>query len=285
MAALPTAFHNNHYNNMASYTKCTKIFWGLVFLSTLFNSSSDGSGAIVKSLPGFPGELPFVLQTGYISVNDSELFYYFIESQGNPQEDPLFLWLTGGPGCTSLSGILYEIGPLELDIHNYIGGLPKLLYYPYAWTKTASIIFLDSPVGTGFSYSRTEQGWATSDSESANQAYQFLIKWLDENPKYLLNQLFIGGDSYSGIIVPLVTKKIIVGNEAGLKPHLNMLGYLLGSPTTDEFLNSNSKISFAHRMALISDKLYEFVLHIPFDTNSAQNIHQFLKNLLFPSPQ
>lgn len=46
----------------------------------------------------------------YISVGDSELFYYFIESQGNPQEDPLFLWLTGGPGCSSFNGLIYEIG-------------------------------------------------------------------------------------------------------------------------------------------------------------------------------
>lgn len=46
----------------------------------------------------------------YISVGDSKLFYYFIESQGNPQEDPLFLWLTGGPGCSSFCGLVYEIG-------------------------------------------------------------------------------------------------------------------------------------------------------------------------------
>ena len=46
----------------------------------------------------------------YISVDDSELFYYFIESEGNPQEDPLFLWLTGGPGCTAFSGLIYEVG-------------------------------------------------------------------------------------------------------------------------------------------------------------------------------
>ncbi|XP_021643002.2 serine carboxypeptidase-like 18 [Hevea brasiliensis] len=230
--------------------------WRLLLLLVLLPHVAF-SGQIVKYLPGFDGELPFKLETGYVSVGDSELFYYFIESQGDPQEDPIFLWLTGGPGCSSFSGIIYEIGPLEFDINRYKGGLPKLKYYPYAWTKTASFIFLDAPVGTGFSYSRTPQGWLTSDSESAEQSYQFLRQWLLEHPQYLLVQLFIGGDSYSGITVPLITQKVVEANEAMVYPYLNLKGYLLGSPATDQLLNANAKIIFAHRMALISDQLYE----------------------------
>jgi serine carboxypeptidase-like clade 1 len=47
--------------------------------------------------------------------------------------------------------------------------------------QTASIIFLDAPVGTGFSYARTPEGWPSSDSESAEQSYQFLRKVLHKN--------------------------------------------------------------------------------------------------------
>ncbi|GMP38612.1 hypothetical protein CsSME_00009789 [Camellia sinensis var. sinensis] len=226
-------------------------------LLLLLSAQSVLGGHIVKYLPGYDGELPFKLETGYIRVNESELFYYFIESQGNPQEDPILLWLTGGPGCSSFCGLVYEIGPMEFVIQNYTGGLPKLRYYPYAWTKTASIIFLDEPVGTGFSYSRTADGWPTSDSKSAEQSYQFLRKWFDEHPQYLAVQLFVGGDSYSGITVPLVTKKIVDGNKDGVKPFMNLKGYLLGSPRTDSVIDENSKVVFAHRMALISDEIYE----------------------------
>ncbi|KAF2320832.1 hypothetical protein GH714_031126 [Hevea brasiliensis] len=161
--------------------------WRLLLLLVLLPHVAF-SGQIVKYLPGFDGELPFKLETGYVSVGDSELFYYFIESQG----------------------------PLEFDINHYKGGLPKLKYYPYAWTK-----------------------------------------WLLEHPQYLLVQLFIGGDSYSGITVPLITQKVVEANEAMVYPYLNLKGYLLGSPTTDQLLNANAKIIFAHRMALISDQLYE----------------------------
>lgn len=51
----------------------------------------------------------------YIGVGEKEevqFFYYFIESENEPEDDPLMLWLTGGPGCSALSGLLYEIGTL-----------------------------------------------------------------------------------------------------------------------------------------------------------------------------
>jgi hypothetical protein len=43
-------------------------------------------------------------------LNESQLFYYFVESQRNPSQDPLMLWLTGGPGCSVLSAFLFESG-------------------------------------------------------------------------------------------------------------------------------------------------------------------------------
>lgn len=49
----------------------------------------------------------------YVGVGESDqdqLFYYFVQSDTNPQEDPLVLWLTGGPGCSAWSGLVYEIG-------------------------------------------------------------------------------------------------------------------------------------------------------------------------------
>lgn len=54
-----------------------------------------------------------VLLNSYVGVgetDDVQLFYYFVESQRSPSLDPLMLWLTGGPGCSSLVSLLYESG-------------------------------------------------------------------------------------------------------------------------------------------------------------------------------
>nr|GMD36508.1 serine carboxypeptidase-like 17 [Ipomoea batatas] len=217
------------------------------------------AGSPVKFLPGFDGPLPFHLETGYMGVGKNEevqLFYYFIKSDSNPEEDPLILWITGGPGCSPLRAIIQEIGPLLIEPVEYNGSLPRLLPFPYSWTKVASFIFLDLPVGTGFSYATTSNGAQSDNLLTGNNAYEFLRKWLADYPEFISNPFYVGGDSYSGITVPIVTEMISNDNEIGIKPFIQLKGYIVGNGLTfpDE---GNYRIPFAHRMALISDELYE----------------------------
>ncbi|PRQ22320.1 putative peptidase S10, serine carboxypeptidase, alpha/Beta hydrolase [Rosa chinensis] len=228
-----------------------------LLLVLVFSAKVVLCGTRVKSIPGFAGDLPFKLYTGYVSVGKAEMFYYFIESEGNPKEDPLLLWYSGGPGCSVLSGIVYENGPIVFNYTAYEGGLPSTYYYPYSWTKTASVLFVDAPVGTGFSYATSADEFPSSDLKTAAQVYGFLREWLEEHPQFLKVQLFIGADSYSGLTGTIVVKYIIDDNDAGVLPRLNLKGYVLGCPLTDQTLNGNSKYVYSHRMGLISDELYE----------------------------
>ncbi|KAF5749411.1 serine carboxypeptidase-like 18 [Tripterygium wilfordii] len=188
---------------------------------------------------------------------ESQLFYYFVKSGRSPTLDPLVLVLTGGPGCSALSPFFYVNGPLMFDYAHFNGSLPPLELSPYSWSQNANIIYVDAPAGTGFSYSTTKDNYYVDDHKIVKVFYQFLRKWLVEHPQYLKNQLFIFGDSYNGLTLPILVQDILNGNEAGLKPHMNLKGYILGNPGTDSFIDDNSRLTFAHRLALIPTELYE----------------------------
>ncbi|KAG0448191.1 hypothetical protein HPP92_027947 [Vanilla planifolia] len=220
------------------------------------------SVAIVTHLPGFPGALPFRLETGYVNVNEvkqASLFYYFIESERNASEDPLVLWLTGGPGCSSFYGLVREIGPIRFKEVPYDGTLPTLISNPYAWTKFVSIIFLDWPTGTGFSFSRNVTYYNADDTKSSKQICKFINQWFLDHPHFLSNPFYVGGNSYGGKMSPIVTRLVSQGIEEGQHPLINLKGYLAGNPQTGDVSDRNSRVSYAHGVGIISDELFESI--------------------------
>ncbi|MCL7041815.1 hypothetical protein MKW94_004893 [Papaver nudicaule] len=255
---------------MATYNKNTSIQLFIMILCLVVfhlllllpESDAVSSGKPVTHLPGLALQpLPFHLETGYIGVGDNEnyqLFYYFVKSDRNPKEDPLVLWLTGGPRCSAFSGLALEVGPISMAKEEYkSGSLPKLTLNPNSWTKTANIIFLDAPVYSGFSYSKASHDPVMTDTESAKNTHEFLIKWLIQNPEFQSNPLYVSGDSYSGIIVPILVQQLIRDMEDGMHPFLNFKGYSLGNPVTYIEMEYSARVEYAHNMGLISYELYQ----------------------------
>ncbi|KAG6493175.1 hypothetical protein ZIOFF_048152 [Zingiber officinale] len=226
----------------------------------------------------------------YVEVDEEhggEFFYYLTESENKPTEDPLLLWLTGGPRCSAFCGLVFQIGPLKFVTTEYNGSLPSLVYNPYSWTKVANIIFLDSPLGSGFSYSRKYEGYDANDTIWSEQASKFLLQWLVEHPQFISNPLYIAGDSYAGKIVPMVAKRILDGIDEGKEPLLNLQGYLIGNPFIGEKVDENSKIPYAHGMGIISDDFFECRLKpLPSlaSTTSGKRILKENQNILHPPP-
>eukprot|EP00955_Chlamydomonas_euryale_P080102 363378-Chlamydomonas_euryale.AAC.13 len=71
----------------------------------------------------------------YIDVGESNskhIFYYVVHSEGSVRDDPVMLWLTGGPGCSAMDAYTYENGPFTF---NFSGARAKFALGAFAsWT-------------------------------------------------------------------------------------------------------------------------------------------------------
>ncbi|XP_019170954.1 PREDICTED: serine carboxypeptidase-like 7 [Ipomoea nil] len=234
------------------------VFW---FSSSQFSVALAAAGSKVEYLPGF-GPLPFELETGYVGVGESEdvqLFYYFVKSESNPSIDPIVLWISGGPGCSSLFALAEELGPLTLDVPKNNLTLPTLSLNPYSWTKVASFIYLDLPVGTGFSYAKSSKNYTSNSIETSIHAAEFLRKWLADHFEYQSNSFYVGGDSFSGMTVPTVVQEISYGIEARFKPLINLKGYLIGNGFTFRMDHYDYVLRSARGFSIIPDELYQSI--------------------------
>ncbi len=107
--------------------------------------------------------------TGYIDIaeGDKHYFYWFFESRKDPENDPVVIWLNGGPGCSSTTGLFFELGPSSISKDL------KPIRNPYSWNSNASVIFLEQPLGVGYSYSSLGAKVSSTD-QAAKGFYVFL---------------------------------------------------------------------------------------------------------------
>lgn len=89
----------------------------------------------VTDLPGLTFVPDFNHYSGFLrAFTDKYFHYWFTESSRKPSEDPLVLWLNGGPGCSSLEGLIEELGPFHVKDYGN-----SVYYNPYAWNKVIVI--------------------------------------------------------------------------------------------------------------------------------------------------
>ncbi|XP_057954709.1 serine carboxypeptidase 1-like [Malania oleifera] len=209
----------------------------------------------IRQLPGQPRGVDFDQYAGYIPVDPKsgrKLFYYFVESpKKNSSSNPLVLWLNGGPGCSSLGyGAMEEIGPFRVNSDG-----KTLFRNNYSWNTVANVIFLESPVGVGFSYSNiTFDYLQTGDKATAQDAYTFLLNWLERFPHYKTRNFFIAGESYAGHYVPQLAYTILLKNKNKKQPALNLQGIAIGNAWIDDIKDSWGIYDYLWTHAVNSDE-------------------------------
>ncbi|KAL5742242.1 hypothetical protein ACOSP7_028974 [Xanthoceras sorbifolium] len=206
--------------------------FSLLFFNLFFFYKSC-TAELITSLPGQPANVPFKQHSGYI-VTDAHhgraLFYYFVEAESpSPVSLPLTLWFNGGPGCSSLGfGAFMEHGPFQP------GQDGLLLKNKYSWNLASNMLYVESPIGVGFSYSNTSSDYILwNDPRTAEDNLRFIVNWLEEFPQYKDSDFFLTGESYAGHYVPQLATLLMEYNKQPNITPIKLKAIALGNPLLD----------------------------------------------------
>ncbi|CAH9141852.1 unnamed protein product [Cuscuta epithymum] len=211
----------------------------------------------VSDLPGLGFNVSFAHYSGYVTVNQESgrsLFYWFFESVEDPSSKPLVLWLNGGPGCSSIAfGLAEEVGPFHVEKDG------KTLYWnPYSWNLVANLLFVDSPVGVGYSYSNTSSdNYSNGDKRTAADSLEFLLKWFERFPQYKGREFYLTGESYAGHYVPQLGQAIVKHNTNVKDNVINLKGFMVGNALTDDYHDHLGLFQFMWASGMISDQTFK----------------------------
>ncbi|KAL3618744.1 Serine carboxypeptidase-like 48 [Castilleja foliolosa] len=185
---------------------------------------------------------------GYYALQhskDAKMFYFFFESR-TKQSDPVVIWLTGGPGCSSELALFYENGPYHITKNL------SLTLNEFGWDKVSNLIYVDQPIGTGFSYSSDDDDIRHNEEGVSNDLYDFLQAFFKAHPKLASNDFYITGESYAGHYIPAFASRVNQGNKDKEGLHINLKGFAIGNGLTNPEIQYGVYTDYALDMKLIS---------------------------------
>ncbi|XP_051134283.1 serine carboxypeptidase-like [Andrographis paniculata] len=182
----------------------------------------------------------------------ARMFYFFFESR-NSKADPVVIWLTGGPGCSSELALFYENGPF------HIASNLSLEWNDFGWDKVSNLIYVDQPTGTGFSYSSDDDDIRHNEEGVSNDLYDFLQAFFKEHPQYAKNDFYITGESYAGHYIPAFAGRVHQGNKNKEGLHINLKGFAIGNGLTNPEIQYKAYTDYALDMKLITKSDYNSI--------------------------
>ncbi|EIN09424.1 carboxypeptidase Y [Punctularia strigosozonata HHB-11173 SS5] len=168
--------------------------------------------------------------TGYIDVEARHLWFWLTESDNNPSNDPVVFWTNGGPGASSSLALYGEFGPCRVLNEN------TTVPHPYAWNRNASVIYIDQPIGVGFSYADHGEYVSTTE-EAAVDAAAFIAILFEHFTQFKDVPFHMAGESYGGRYIPLFAAELYDQNTrlaaaSGIKP-VNITSVIIGNGLVD----------------------------------------------------
>lgn len=207
-------------------------------------------------IPGFNNSWNDILtmNAGHIPVTEANSALYFWNFKSINQslgtsitnirtnKRPLIIWLNGGPGCSSMDGALMEVGPLR--VHEF-----DSIVWNEGWFNVADLLFIDQPIGTGFSYKIGDDDLDSNLVESSNHLFTFINNYFNifKSDYDHYDSIIIAGESYAGQYIPHLARLLKDSDRFSNK----LKAILLGNAWLDPNLQSLSYIPFAINNGLI----------------------------------
>ncbi|XP_073275029.1 serine carboxypeptidase-like 50 [Primulina huaijiensis] len=200
----------------------------------------------------FPKEaLP--TKSGYLTVNSktgSAIFYTFYESQNaSLSQTPILIWLQGGPGCSSMLANFFELGPwlLNQDL--------SLEYNPRSWNRIFGLLFLDNPIGTGFSIAASPQEIPRNQYDVAKHLFVAIQTFIGLDESFKTRPIYLTGESYAGKYLPALGSYIIEMNaHLPRDRRVNLGGVSIGNGLTDPEIQVQNHAVVSYNLGLINEK-------------------------------
>jgi cathepsin A (carboxypeptidase C) len=212
------------------------------------NAENSGLNDEIHDLPGLSSKPNFRQYSGYLNASEDKKFHYwFVESQLNPKTDPVILWLNGGPGCSSLTGMFTENGPFRVSTDG-----KNLTLDQFSWNRVANVLYLETPTGAGFSYHELKlENLTTNDDQTAKDNYLALLHFFKKFPQFKENDFYLTGESYAGVYIPFLALEILRDNSK-----INLKGVAIGNGYLNLTIIQNTRFQMLFNHGLIDTEVW-----------------------------
>ncbi|KAF8914278.1 alpha/beta-hydrolase [Gymnopilus junonius] len=171
------------------------------------------------------------------------IYFFMVKNRRTADRERIVFWFNGGPGCSSFDGAMMEVGPWRWD------GKSEHDFYVKegGWEEYSTVVFVDQPAGTGFSYTSTEKYIHTMDV-AQSQFLQFLRNFYQVFPEYKNVDTYFAGESFAGQWIPYYA-------DAVLNSTLNVpfKGVAIGNGWIDSKHQYPSYMEYALKTALFEE--------------------------------